>query len=207
MIYLCDDFSSYNDNVYGAYLNTLPTWRRERALRYRKTEDGKRSALAFMLLRYAMQAEYGIAEIPTFSKNEYGKPYFTSIPVAFNLTHCKDAVAAIVADTPVGIDAESIACFRPHAARMICSDEELARLENSTRQDHDWTRLWTEKEAISKFEGHGLAHSCKTLEPAQYRLFTEESADGRYILTACLGKADDAVLSATVVRCRADALL
>ena len=188
MICLFDDLSSYTDARFHADLDLLPPSRREKALRYRDPEDGKRSALAFLLLRDALRTEYGILDVPEFRTNEYGKPYFEDLPVHFNISHCRDAVAVIVADHPVGIDVESIAPYRPHAARMIACDEELLRIENASDPARAFIRLWTEKEAIVKYEGCGLSHACKDLDPAEYDLHTEESPDGRYILTACYGK-------------------
>lgn len=187
MIYLVDALSSYRDDRYRADLGLLPPARREKALRYRNPEDGKRSLLAFLLLRHALRAEYGILDVPAFCTNENGKPYFKDLPVHFNLSHCRDAVAVIVADRPVGIDVESVAPYRPHAARMIASGDALLQIENAPDPARAFIRLWTEKEAIVKYEGYGLSRACKDLDPAQYRLFTEESPDGRYILTACLG--------------------
>ena len=188
MIWLFDDLSSYTDARYRADLDLLPADRREKALRYKKTEDGKRSALAFLLLRDALCIEYGITDLPAMRIGEHGKPYFEDLPVHFNLSHCRDAVAVIVSRHPVGIDVESVAPYRPHAARMVSTDGELLRIENAPDPARAFIRLWTEKEAIVKYEGCGLSRACKDLDPAEYRLFTEEQADGRYILTACLGR-------------------
>ena len=52
MIYLYENLADYSDESYLKDLNSLPTWRREKALQYKKLDDRKRSVLAFMLLQH-----------------------------------------------------------------------------------------------------------------------------------------------------------
>ena len=91
LITICDLFP-YSDEQYQNDLTSLPAWRREKALQYKKLDDRKRCVLAFVLLQHALREEYGINEVPEFVFNEFGKPSLPNLPIHFSLSHCKDAV-------------------------------------------------------------------------------------------------------------------
>lgn len=159
MVYIFDRLNQYADNFYEAHLKALPEWRKEKALQYKKLDDRKRSVLAFVLLHCALREEYGITEVPEFVYNEFGKPSLPNLPIHFSLSHCKDAVACAVSDHNIGIDVESIVPYNPDVARRVCTVAELEMLAQSKDKDVDFIKLWTMKEAISKYEGMGLSMS------------------------------------------------
>ena len=66
MIYLYENLAEYSDESYLKHLNSLPAWRKEKALQYKKLDDRKRSVLAFVLLQRALREEYGITEVLEF---------------------------------------------------------------------------------------------------------------------------------------------
>ena len=88
MVYIFDRLDQYTDEAYEKHLSSLPAWRREKALQYKKLDDRKRSVLAFVLLQRALREEYGITEIPEFVYNEFGKPSLPNLPIHFSLSHC-----------------------------------------------------------------------------------------------------------------------
>ena len=135
MIYLYENLADYSDESYLKDLNSLPTWRREKALQYKKLDDRKRSVLAFVLLQCALREEYGINEVPEFVYNEFGKPLLPNLPIHFSMSHCKDAVACAVSDHNIGIDVESIVPYNPDVARRVCTAAELEILEQSKNKD------------------------------------------------------------------------
>ena len=186
MIYLYDTFESYSDEEYLKNLNALPAWRRKKALQYKKLDDRKRSVLAFVLLQRALREEYGITELPEFVYNEFGKPSLSNLPIHFSLSHCKDAVACAVSDHNIGIDVESIAPYNPDVARRVCTATELEMLEQSANKDTDFIKLWTMKEAISKYEGVGLSCPFAEIVTDRYSLSTH-CAENKVVLTICHG--------------------
>jgi len=187
MVYIFDRLEQYTDEAYEAHLASLPTWRKEKALQYKKLDDRKRSVLAFVLLQHALREEYGITEIPEFVYNEFGKPSFSNLPIHFSLSHCKEAVACAVSDNNVGIDVEGIVPYNPDVARRVCTAAELEMLTKSEHTDTDFIKLWTAKEAISKFEGQGLAMPFNEINIGNYTMLTQEASN--YILSVCFGKA------------------
>ena len=188
MIYLYDTLENYSDEQYLKHLNALPAWRREKALQYKKLDDRMRSVLAFVLLQRALRDEYGIAEIPEFVYNEFGKPSLSNLPIHFSLSHCKDAVACAVYDHNIGLDVESIVPYNPDVARRACTADELKMLEQSSNMDVEFIKLWTVKEAISKYEGMGLSLPFAEIDAMNYLLYSKVSVNSRYVLSTCYGR-------------------
>ena len=188
MIYLYDTLENYSDEQYLKHLKALPAWRREKALQYKKLDDRKRSVLAFVLLQRALREEYGITEIPEFVYNEFGKPSLPNLPIHFSLSHCKDAVACAVSDHNIGIDVESIVLYNPDVARRVCTAAELEMLEQSANKDVDFIKLWTAKEAISKYEGMGLSLPFADIEMGAYVTQTDVLTSSNSIVTICYNK-------------------
>ena len=185
MVYIFDCFDQYSDEVYEKHLSSLPAWRREKALLYKKLDDRKRSVLAFVLLQRALREEYGITEVPEFVYNEFGKPSLPNLPIHFSLSHCKVAVACAVSDHNIGIDVESIVPYNPDVARRVCTADELKMLEQSSNKNVDFIKLWTVKEAISKYKGMGLSLSFAKIEKQNYWTKTMICKNFKCILSIC----------------------
>ena len=186
MVYIFDCLDQYTNEVYEKHLSSLPTWRREKALQYKKLDDRKRSVLAFMLLQHALREEYGITEIPELVYNEFGKPSFSNLPIHFSLSHCKDAVACAVSDHNIGIDVESIVSYNSDVARRVCTAAEFEMLEQSKDKDLEFIKLWTIKEAISKYEGMGLSLPFADIDMKKYSIYSKTISDKRLALSVCL---------------------
>ena len=172
MVYIFDRLDQYTDETYQKHLSLLPAWRREKALQYKKIDDRKRSVLAFVLLQRALREEYGITVVPEFVYNEFGKPSLPNLPIHFSLSHCKDAVACAVSDNNIGIDVETIVPYNPDIARRVCTLVELEMLEQSENKDLEFIKLWTMKEAISKYEGMGLSLPFSEIDTSKYAVHT-----------------------------------
>lgn len=184
MVYIFDRLDQYTNEVYEKHLSSHPIWRREKALQYKKLDDRKRSVLAFVLLQRALREEYGITEIPEFVYNEFGKPSLPNLPVHFSISHCKDAVACAVSDHNIGIDVESIVPYNPDVARRVCTADELKMLGQSSNKDVEFIKLWTAKEAISKYEGMGLSLPFAEIEADNYKVCSLISSNNKYIVSA-----------------------
>ena len=188
MTYIFDRLDQYPDKAYEAHLASLPIWRGEKALQYKKLDDRKRSVLAFVLLQRALREEYGITEVPEFVYNEFWKPSFSNLPIHFSLSHCKDTVACAVSDNIIGIDVENIVPYNPDVARRVCTADEFKMLEQSSNKDVEFIKLWTVKEAISKYEGMGLSLPFSEIDAMNYLLYSKVSVNSRYVLSTCYGR-------------------
>ena len=90
----------------------------------------------------------------------------------FSLSHGKDAVACAVSDHNIGIDVENIVPYNLDVVRGVCSAEEHEMLEQSANKDVDFIKLWTVKEAISKYEGMGLSMPFAGIDISKYSVRT-----------------------------------
>ena len=151
--------------------------RREQALRFKHTL-GQFCCLKSWLMLNAMH----IGEME-FLYNEHGKPYIEGGPF-FSISHCKEGIAVAMDDQPVGIDIEAI--------RHVDQDLILRTMNEKEQQqiqcNRDFTRLWTQKEAILKMEGTGITsfEQLQGLSISDYRIQTIEKE--KYIYTIAYGK-------------------
>ena len=200
MVYIFDRLDQYTNEVYEKHLSSLPAWRREKALHYKKLDDRKRSVLAFALLQRALREQYGITEIPEFVYNEFGKPSLSNLPIHFSLSHCKDAIACAVSDHNIGIDVESIAPYNPDVARRVCTVAELEMLEQSENKDLEFIKLWTIKEAISKYEGMGLSLPFCKIKTENYAVASKILDNSNCIISVCGDSCDDLAKSMKFIK-------
>ena len=143
-------------------LPLVPDWRREQALRY-KHLFGQYCCLRSweMVENLSIQSRLALDLLSTKSRlvryNEHGKPFFEDGPF-FSISHCKEAIAVVVAEEPVGIDVESIRKADDSLIERVMNESEKEQLDGveGIQKDRLFTRLWTQKEAVVKALGTGL---------------------------------------------------
>ncbi len=161
-VYLMEDIQEVAMAEVERLMQSLPQWRREKVLAM-KNENGRReSVLAFALLMTALRQECQIEEEVEFEYNEHGKPQLVGHgDVHFNISHCREAVACVIADREVGIDVESRGRYKETLAKHILSEREWTDVQNSDDRDLAFTILWTKKEAMVKKNGTGISGGMK----------------------------------------------
>lgn len=169
-----------------AALAAVSDERRSYALRFRH-EQGRRLCLAaFLLLQRALKEQYGIVKVPPFTYGANGKPSLEGFPhIHFNLSHCREAVACVVDDEPVGVDIESIGRYSPLLLDYTMSLEEQQRILQSPEPAAEFITLWTMKESRLKLTGEGITRDLHSVlaDEHQYRFHTITRPD--YIVTTC----------------------
>lgn len=163
-------------------MTLLSEQRREQVARYKLEGPRRQAVAAYLLLRKALREMYGIYDAPVFEYDANGKPSILGHPeIFFNLSHCRKAVACVVADSPVGIDVEETCRFSDSIARYTLDDEEYESVVKADNPSQAFIRLWTMKEALLKYTGEGLRRDIKTvlrLSPANKVEFLTELHDG-----------------------------
>ena len=171
-----------NDFDLDEAMTLLSEQRREQVARYKLEEPRRQAVAAYLLLRKALREMYGIHDAPVFEYDANGKPSILGHPeIFFNLSHCRKAVACVVADSPVGIDVEETCRFSDSIARYTLDDEEYESVVKADNPSQAFIRLWTMKEALLKYTGEGLRRDIKTvlrLSPANKVEFLTELHDG-----------------------------
>lgn len=185
-LFIRDDLDRLTGDDVEHMLTLLPSWRHEKALRYKYEQGRKECACAYLLLCEALREGYGVEEQPAFIVGEHGKPRMPMHPdIHFNLSHCKHAVACVVADHPVGVDIECIGRYNESLARHVLNDQEFALVQQASDVQLAFIRYWTQKEAIVKLTGRGIDDDLKNLliKYKDVSLYTEEHLDKGYVVT------------------------
>lgn len=128
----------------------------------------------------------------TYRYGEKGKPYFSEIPLYFNISHCEDYVFCVFSPQEIGAD---IQCKKP------VDEESMLRRFFATKDKTAWEacvtaeekrdffyRLWARKEAYSKLTGRGIA---ETIAVDTYSLpvsFEEYEVENNYRIAICKQK-------------------
>ncbi len=108
------------------------------------------------LLRKLYREETGIV-CPEIAVADRGKPYFVNSPWHFSISHTKHHVFCVLADRPVGMDAEeSDRKVDLRLADRILSPSEKRRFDEAEDKREALLRLWVLKEAAAKLTGEGL---------------------------------------------------
>lgn len=95
--------------------------------------------------------------LPEVSFGERGKPRFSNSPWHFSLSHTSRHAFCVLADQPVGIDAEELdRPIRLALAEKILSPEELDQFSRAADQRLALLTFWVLKEAAAKSTGEGL---------------------------------------------------
>jgi len=97
-----------------------------------------------------------------FGYTDYGKPFMLNRSgsriegVDFSISHCKNAIAVVLSDRPVGVDVESFRHAEEALLRRTMNPEEQGEVRAAADPAEAFTRLWTRKEALLKLRGTGL---------------------------------------------------
>lgn len=133
------------EQEYGDMMALLPDARRERLEKLPK-EKHQEVLCAYLLLRMALWEQRGWRDLPRIEVDELGKPFFPDYPdTHFSLSHTAGAAAAVLADTPVGVDIERV---RPVSVRAM---ERIA----GVRTEAAFFRSWVRREAVSSAPAAG----------------------------------------------------
>ena len=186
-LFIKDDLDAITPEELEEAIAALPEWRREKTLRFKHEQGRKECAFSYLLLCKALREVYGITEQPQFSIGEHGKPSLVleTSGIHFNLSHCKSAIACVVAPFAVGVDIERIGRYDEALARHVLNDQEFAAVQQASDPKLAFTRYWTQKEAVVKLTGRGIDDDLKNLllKYKDVALRTEEYPDKGYVLT------------------------
>nr|WP_288974217.1 4'-phosphopantetheinyl transferase superfamily protein [uncultured Blautia sp.] len=142
---------------YRNLLDNLPNWRKEQNDKMIFEEGKLNNAVAFYLLRIALQREFNIKQRVSFVYGMYGKPYIHEYPdIHFSISHCKEAVACATDKRNIGIDVQEFMDGIPSLYKKVLSNKEYKSLQINDR-DVRFIQYWTLKEAYLKNLGMGIS--------------------------------------------------
>ena len=191
-ILLNDNLSGYSETDLKRDLALLPAWRRDQAEHYKHFIGRRNCTLSLLLLAEGLGVRP--SDILPFHYNEHGKPCLTnctdreSRQIHFNMSHCREAVACIIADHPCGIDVESAGRYSESVARYSMNEDEQDIIHKSPIPSHAFVHLWTRKEALLKAIGTGIQDNMRDIfsHHTDIDIHTREHIDRGYILSYCV---------------------
>lgn len=154
--------------------------RREEALRYKHLFGQFACLKSYVMLRELLE-QRGLAHPFHFDYNEHGKPFLKGHPeVHFNISHCKNGIAVVVSDEPVGIDIESYRQVSDSLVRYTMNEEERRLIAESDDPVRTFTEYWTKKEAVFKLRGTGITKGLHNLLDGDELVETFVDTEKRY---------------------------
>ena len=104
-----------------------------------------------------LYACHGEGPMPPIAIAPMGKPYFVDSDWHFSISHTKAHAFCVLADVPVGMDAEEKdRKVPPHIMRKILSPDEWTQVVSAPAPDAAFLSIWVLKEATAKFTGEGI---------------------------------------------------
>lgn len=138
-------------------LAQLPPSFEKRALRYRFAQDAYNFVLGRLLLKKGLE-HFGLSVemLATMHYNKEEKPFINGL--SFSISHSNDLVACAFAETgDIGLDVEFPRTIKREHFKRSFNEEEWAEIQRDKTM-HTFYTYWTQKEAILKANGAGLAH-------------------------------------------------
>ena len=193
MIYLLENTDSLGEDFISSAIDGLSLQRLKRLDTLRIESDKINCAAVYLMLRYALKAEYGITEAQDFTFGKNGKPYLKDKNgIFFSMSHCRNACACVVADKETAADIADLRRISDRTAKYFCTDEELRVANESKNKDEELVRLWAMKECYSKLDGSGLHMNYKEIgdkETSDLRIIRGE----RYYAAFCTDSKEEPV--------------
>ena len=118
------NIKDYRDEL----LNSLTNEQIQKAHKYKKEDDYKRSVLSSYLLNYVLY--FHQVKNKNIIYNFYNKPYLESKEIFFNISHSKDYVAVVLSNDEVGVDVEELKKTRD--LDYLCRLEVSAKLKDKS---------------------------------------------------------------------------
>ena len=180
MVSIFDDMSQMTEAEVQRMLPLVNEQRRNEALRY-KHLLGQFTCLKSWLMLSDLLKPLGITDLE-MNHNEHGKPFLVHHPdVHFNISHCKNGIAVVVDNAPVGIDIESYRKIDNALIRYTMNDNEIETINASDNPLATFIAYWTKKEAVLKLRGTGISTDLhQVLDGMGYRLETHICSEKSY---------------------------
>lgn len=134
-------------------LESVGVKRREKILRYYKSEDRKRSLGAGIIIEQILK-ENGLSE-DHLKYSENGKPVADNL--FFNVSHAGDYVVGVSSDCDVGCDIEKIIDAPIEIAEHYFNQSEIEYIKSESDKNKAFFTFWTLKESYMKMTGMGMS--------------------------------------------------
>jgi len=180
-----------NFTKYKKLLPQISPERRERIARMKFPRKKTISLVTELLVRNEISRATGIDRAGIkFSYNEYGKPLLKGGGYFFSVSHSGDFVAFAGADSPVGLDIQTVGRADYRVAERFFTSEEYSAICAAPSPEREFFRIWTLKEAYVKMLGTGMATPFNSfcVLTKEFSGISRSEDLGGYILSVCVQK-------------------
>jgi len=156
VVYVCRLYESLPENIFSLFMMATGEEKKKRILKQKNRRKAEAMLVGEVLAKLAVKEQFEInIESQKFEKSKTGKPYLSGYPdVHFSISHSGDIVVCAVSSSSVGIDVEKIKRVKESVKEKVSLQSELERIKDS---DEEFIKLWTQKEAVVKKYGTGIA--------------------------------------------------
>ena len=169
MLYIFTETESFTEIDLAGLWPLLSEQRAKRVDKYRYFKDRKLSALAYILLRYALLEEKGIDRKVEFEFGPYGKPFIKGMPeLQFCLSHSSTGVVCGLSNSPVGVDIADVDPKNLDCIKTAMHPFEQHAITISNDKARTFARFWSMKESFFKYIGSGIDRSITSLDFSDY---------------------------------------
>lgn len=158
MIYVYNDKFNIESTQLKKWEKLLSNERVEKMNKYKFQKDRTLCMLTFLLMRFGLEKEFKISNIPKIRASSNGKLFFENEAIYFNMSHCNIAVACAVDKNQIGVDIQDYSNDIMKIKNEFLSEKERQILAKDYNIK-ELTRIWTMKEAYGKYYGYGLNYS------------------------------------------------
>lgn len=161
MLYIFDQLEYYDNEKTEKMISILPPERRKKAASYRFLKDRRLCCIAYFLFIYRIINEGLLAKddsaLIDFNHDDNGKPFICEKSIEFNISHCDEAAACVIADNPIGVDVQNFDTgINKDMMQMIFSENEISDILSSKDNDYSISQYWVIKESYLKCLGTGI---------------------------------------------------
>lgn len=153
-VYYCFP-EEFDEDFFEKAKTILPSEKMQSIEKVKNIKAKKESFCAWLLASYGFKEKRVKNTGLSFEKN--GKPCLTSGEIFFNISHTDGMSLCAFSKSDIGIDVEKPREYRVQIERRVLCVDELEKLDKSQNKNADFFRLWTAKEAYSKFTGQGIS--------------------------------------------------
>ncbi len=155
-IFACADLLSWSAARISKGMTLLPPQMQAEIRRYRRHEDRCRSLAGKLLLRYGLEWLGFSTDLSDLAYAETtGRPFLPQRPV-FSISHTGPLAICGMAESLIGVDAESVSELRLNDFSRVFTREEIQAMNTSQAPQTLFFILWTRKEAVLKAMGTGF---------------------------------------------------
>ena len=132
------------------------------------------------------------------------KPQLVRPALHMSISHCKGLAVCAVGIMPLGIDCEVPRKISERLTKTACTEQERCWIENQKNTDTSFLKIWTLKEAYTKYTGEGIRHPFSTLEFSLENGIRLVYPEEEQLLLYQLVSANDTVISLCVPAAKYD---